>query len=1108
MLRLLLGRAGSGKTGRIVNEIKDDISQGKDGLILVVPEQYSHEAERMLCEKCGVSASLYAEVLSFSRMCSRVFSEVGGAADRFIDEAGKILAMSRAIETASPYLHVYGGVTHRSEFISKLVETAKEFRSARITLGDVAAASKAVGELLKNKLDDIMLILDVYWSYLEKDIKDPDEKLDRLAELLPKSSITKHGKIWIDGFSDFTAQQLNVIETLLGCRCDMTISLTCDAADSNSVVFDSAARTVDILTKLCGQTGCELHTEYMPESMLGRPDELKYLEKYLFGGEAPAFDGQGGAVGMFICEDAAEECELAAAKAIELVKGGARWNEIAVGAGDYDVYSGLVDGIFKKYDVPVYQNIKTDILKMPPVLAVSAAMRIIAAGWDYDNMFTYFKSGFSGLTPDECDRLENYVLTWNIRGSMWYRDEPWDMSQDGYKAPADENTLQEINRIRNKGAAPLARLRRRMLAAKDNAGRISALFDFMEDISLFENVELYTQKLEAAGDKRMADCFERLGGILAEAMEQFYSVAGDCASGLDDFIFQWELLLSKYDMGAIPTSVDSVTFGDISRVKKRGIKHLIVIGMTDDSVPRISQSTGIFTDTERDELNAANLLLGQSAVSRLFGDVKSVYDAMTTPERTLTLCSPEKGTTGEAKAPSYIFEAAARILNFVPAHPVRAEYKTAAIKPCIEFAVIYGERDAAAAAARELLKNNEDFHALKETAAEIAKLRKPRLSPEQAKKLYGDRINMTASRVDKYNSCRFSYFLQYGLKARPRTPAEFDASVIGTFLHYILENVTRDVEKTGGFQAVTDEMCVELAGKYINEFIGTELGGMKDKTARFKYLFDVLTEDAVSVVLNMAAELRKSDFRPVDFELEFSRSGEMAPYEVKDADSAMTVSGIVDRVDGWVHDGRLYVRVVDYKTGRKSFSLSDIWYGMGMQMLIYLFALEAMGENRYGMQIVPAGVLYAPAREVLLAESRYITDEELEKKRLASLRRSGIIWNNDIVIEAMERGSKDYIPVKIAKDGSFTGESLVSAEQLGMLARHINKVILEISREIFSGDISADPYFRSQVDNSCQYCDYYNVCNYDETRDGSPRRLTKLKTPEVWEKLRRESANE
>lgn len=1108
MLRLLLGRAGSGKTGRVVNEIKANISQGKNGLILVVPEQYSHEAERLLCEKCGVSTSLYAEVLSFTRMCSRVFSEVGGAADRFIDEAGKILAMSRAIETASPYLHVYGDVTHRSEFISKLVDTAKEFRSARITLGDVTAASESVGELLKRKLDDITLILDVYWSYLEKDIKDPDEKLDRLAELLPKSSISRHGKIWIDGFSDFTAQQLNVIEALLASHCDVTISLTCDMSDGDSVIFDSAIKTVEILKKLCSQIGCELCTEYMKESMLGRPDELKHLEKHLFGGEFPTLEGKNVAVDMVICENAAEECEFAAAKAIVLVKEGARWNEIAVAAGDYDSYSGVVDSIFKKYDVPVYQNIKTDILKMPPVLAISAAMRIVAAGWDYDNMFTYFKSGFSGLTPDECDRLENYVLTWNIRGSMWYRDEPWNMSQDGYKAPADEIALEEINRIRDKGTAPLAQLRKKMYAAENNAGKLCALLEFMENISLLENLELYTQRFDAAGDKRMADCCERLGGILAEAMEQFYSVAGDCTSDIDDFIFQWELLLSKYDMGTIPTSVDSVTFGDISRVKKRGIKHLIVVGMTDDSVPRISQSVGIFTDAERDELNAANLTLGQSTASRLFGDVKSVYDALTTPECTLTLCVPEKGTTGETKTPSYIFETAARILGAAPTRPVREEYKTAALKPCTEFAVLYGDCNSAAAAARELLKNEEGFCAFNETALEIAKLRRPRLSPEQAKKLYGEKINMTASRVDKYNSCRFSYFLQYGLKARPRTPAEFDASVIGTFLHYILENVTRDVEKAGGFQCVTDDICAELAGKYINGFIDKELNGMKDKTARFKYLFDVLTEDAVSIVLNMASELRKSDFRPVDFELEFSRSGKMKPYEVEDSDSSITVSGIVDRVDGWVHDGRLYVRVVDYKTGRKSFSLSDIWYGMGMQMLIYLFALETMGEKRYGKKIVPSGVLYAPAREVLLAESRYVSDDELEKKRLASLRRSGIILNNDIVIEAMERGSKDYIPVKIAKDGSFTSESLVTTEQLGLLAKHIRKVILEISREIFSGDISADPYFRSQVDNSCQYCDYFNVCNYDEARDGAPRCLTKLKTPEVWEKLRKEAANE
>ena len=224
---------------------------------------------------------------------------------------------------------------------------------------------------------------------------------------------------------------------------------------------------------------------------------------------------------------------------------------------------------------------------------------------------------------------------------------------------------------------------------------------------------------------------------------------------------------------------------------------------------------------------------------------------------------------------------------------------------------------------------------------------------------------------------------------------------------------------------------------------------------------------------------------------------------------SLAVRGVVDRVDGWIHDGKLYIRVVDYKTGIKSFNLSDIWYGMGMQMLIYLFALADMGKNRYNMEIVPSGVLYAPAREVLLSESRQITDAELNRNRVKSLKRSGIIINDDVVINAMERGdNKVYLPIKTAKDGSFTSESLVSAEQLGLLAKHIDKTLLEISREIYTGNVSADPYYRSQVDNSCMYCDYYHACHYSEDIDGKFRNLSKLKTPDVWLMLQKETENE
>ena len=1109
MLRIIMGRAGSGKTGRIMNEIKMHIENGENGLILVVPEQYSHDAERLLCLACGDRASLHAQVLSFTRMCARVFAEQGGGADTYLDDAGKFLVMSRAIELSADHTKVYGKLSKKSEFISKLTATAKEFRSSKITTADILEISATARPALKDKLTDLAFILEIYRGLLENDVRDPDERLDKLAEMLPYGNFARDSHIWFDGFYDFTAQQFSIIEILTKMARDITVCLNCDDINSDDVLFESSRNTLKNLIKLSEKLHIDHEIIKLTGSMTGRPNELRFLEKNLFSHTPETFEGDCAAVSAFVCTSPAEECELAAAKAIELVQNGARWQDIAVAAGDYDAYAAVIESVFKKYNVPVYQNTKLDILQMPPVLALTSAIKTISDGWSYEDVFTYLKTGFADITREECDILENYVLMWNIRGSLWYRNEPWTFSQDGYKGAAEDTVLAELNSIRNKVVFPLKKLQENMKSAVTNSDRLSAIVEFMEQISLYKQIEKRAEALISSSDRYMANSYYNLGEIITTAIEQLYNVAGDFAIELDEFSYQLQLLLSQYDIGVIPTSVDSVSVGAVSRLRKRNVKHLFILGMTEDSVPQITQSDGVFSDSERDELISMNLSLAQTSTQRLYGDITAVYDIITMPSATLTVMYPSADSTGNANNPSYIFENIVSMLGISAITPRQGDYKIFSKNSCREFAAISKSTDSIAAAAAEYFAEDLDFNNLLGVLNDISQLQRKYLSPERAKELYGDKVTMTASRVDKYNSCRYAYFLQYGLKAKPRTKAEFDASVIGTFMHYLLENVTREVETLGGFAVVDDNECTQITRKYVAEFVETELQNMKDKTVRFKYLFDSLTEDAVSVVLNMAAELRSSDFRPLDFELDFSYTGELPPYEVKNDDTSLAVRGVVDRVDGWIHDGKLYIRVVDYKTGIKSFSLSDVWYGMGMQMLIYLFALKSMGKQRYDMDVVPAGVLYAPAREVMLSESRYVSDSELEKNRLKNLKRSGLILNDEAVIEAMEHGdSKIYLPIKTAKNGSFTGDSLASAEQLGILAKHIDKVLLDISKEIFSGDVSADPYYRSQIDNSCMYCDYFHACHYNESRDGKYRELTKLKSPDVWLNLQKEAENE
>ena len=359
---------------------------------------------------------------------------------------------------------------------------------------------------------------------------------------------------------------------------------------------------------------------------------------------------------------------------------------------------------------------------------------------------------------------------------------------------------------------------------------------------------------------------------------------------------------------------------------------------------------------------------------------------------------------------------------------------------------------------------------------------------------------MSASRMDKYKSCHFSYFMRYGLKAEPRKLAGFTAPEYGTFVHYVLEHVLQDEmfrqTTIPGMEDAADAdrqtRLRALTKAAVERYVAEELGGLEGQTARFQYLFRRLLRTVQAVVDNVAQELLCSKFKPISFELGFGRGADLPPVELTVDGVTLSISGFVDRVDGWVEDGKLHLRVVDYKTGRKSFDLTEVWNGLGLQMLLYLFTLEEKGQSLYGLPVEGDGVLYLPAREAIVRGSRTMGDEELQKKVDKELTRSGLVVDSPGVLEAMEaagEGGYRFLPLKVSKStGAITGEALCSAEQLGKLGRHIQKVLEDICRELKAGNIAADPFWRGPEKNACRYCDYAAACHFEPGRGGDCKR--------------------
>ena len=1105
MLRLLIGPAGTGKTAAVMGEIKQDMERGRGGSILLVPEQYSHEAERELCRVCGDRLSLYAEVLSFSGLQRRSAARLGGGALPWLDKGGRMLCMALALQGVGARLKVYGAAERRAELQSMLLSAVDELKSACIDAEQLTAAAQLCPDALGDKLGDLALVLEAYDSVVANGRADPADRLTLLARQIDEGALAPGTKVYVDGFIDFTRQEQAVLEAMLRRGCELTVCLTVDDLDGETEIFELSRRAGRSLIACARELGQEVRTESAAGDG-GRSGALRFFAEQMFRYDEARWEGEA-PIRLLRCESMAAECEQAAALCLTLVRdGGCRWRDIAVVVRGFEDYRGTLESVFRHYGVPLFAAERSDLMARPLPAMIACAYEIISGGWALDDVISYMRTGLAGLSGEECDELENYLFTWQIRGSAWQRRGDWRQHPEGYGAeytPEVEDRLARINALRRRLAGPLNAFAKAAAEAQTATAQAKALAGLFADLRLPEILSRRSDELIALGREKTAAEYRQLWDLVVGALEQCDRILGDAAMDSDRFGRLFTQMLARYDIGTIPVSLDRVSAGDFDRNRRRSIRHLIVLGATDQRLPRAEDRGGVFSPDERQRLLAVDIDLGAGGDSELWREFSLIYHCLTMPSDSLTLLCPMADSEGAAVRPAFLFRRAQALFGLTPVNADLTDARLSAPAPALGLAAqaIRGG-DGRWQAAAEYFEAHEPDRARALQAA--AALRRGSLSPRGVERLYGKTLRLSASRIEKFASCRFAYFCQYGLKAKPREPAGFQPPEMGTFMHYILENTAREVSALGGFRAVDEAQLRAVTDRWVEQYVHDELNDFQEKSRRFIYLFNRLRDNVYRVVGDMAEELRRSDFEPLDFELDFAKASDLPPLSLGEGADELRLIGIADRVDGWLHEGKLYLRVVDYKTGHKEFDLSDVWYGMNLQMLMYLFTLSVGGEGRYGHEILPAGVMYVPARAPLLSvDTRAEADpESLRAERIKQLRRSGLIRDDAAVQEAWEHGAdKQYIPIKLRR-GKASPDSVASAAQLGLLGRNIQKQLRGMAGQLRGGSIAADPYYRSQRENACLRCDYYSACHFAEGQNGEKSRyLAKLSAEEVWARM-------
>lgn len=1086
MLRLLYARAGQDIRGELLERMGRSKARRR---LLLVPEQYSHESERAMCAALG-GASMECEVLSFTRLAGRLADAAGGGAAHMLDAGGRMLLMYAALRQAADGLTAYRAPSRNPAFLTGLLATVDECRAYRVEPDKLIAAGEELGGRQGDKLRDLGLIYAAYQQLEGAGHADPRSRLDRLAAQLERTRWAEGMAFFVYGFTDFTPQEERVLSALMA-QGELTAAFVCDPGEDEDGIFRPALRAARRLARLAKGAGAGVTEEALDRPAPRHPC-LAFLERNLFGsGPEEPWTGEC-AVTRVAASTPRQEAEWCAGEILRLLREeDFRCRDIAVCARRMDEYGELLDSVFAQYGVPVFRSAMEDVLEKPVLALATSALAAAAEDYPYEELFRYLKTGLTGISEEERDELENYALTWDLKGSTWKRKKPWDMHPEGYGrefTDGDRAYVAWLDQLRRRVIAPLEKLRRG--ADKTGKGRALALYELLEDIGLPARLAERADSLDRRGERTAAAQYRQLWDSLAGGLEQCALLLENVELELDEFSRLVTLVLGQYDVGAIPVSLDAVTVGDAPRMAHKEVKVLFLLGADGGAIPDCAPSPGLFSDQDRDALSAMEVELAPRQEDKLRREMTIAYETCCRPSERLYV-SFAKGTGDNQKTPCFVWK---RLEALFPDEAAQdggdPMVRLSAPGPALELA---GADPRLAAALKEL----PGLAGRAERIQNAARWRRGRLSAPAVKALFGPVVPMSATKLDLVNSCHFSYFLRFGLDAKPRQRAALRPSDYGTFVHAVLEDTLR---QAGGSEISLDdgEAVGRLAQAAADRYERETLAGLEGESARVRNLFSRMKQAALAVAQSVAAELAVSDFTPAAFELGFGRGKELPAVEAEQG-VRLRLSGFVDRVDQWEHEGRRYLRVVDYKTGKKSFDFADVEDGRGLQMLLYLFALAREGERVFGPgEIVPAGVLYVPARTPLVDGERGMTDGEIQAARDKLLRRQGLVLGEPAVLSAMERTQEGYrfLPVSKGRGGS---DSLVSAEQMQALDEFIADTLRRCAGELAKGNIDADPYWHNADKNPCRWCDYRAACHFEEGC-GDMRRLRRgIRAAEFWE---------
>ena len=1120
-LRFCFGPSGAGKSHRIYEEVMQRaVEEPGRNFLIIVPDQFTMQTQKDLVMRSDRDGILNIDVLSFGRLSHRILEEVGTKEMPVLDDTGKSLVLQKVAADLKEQLPAMGSLLHKQGYIHEVKSAISEFMQYGISTQDMDKLIESAQKrgALAMKLKDLKTLYGGFQDYIRDHFITTEETLDVLRRSLSRSKILQGSVVVFDGFTGFTPIQNRLIQELMRVCAETIVTVTIGEGedpyqlDGEQKLFHLSKKTVADLIKLAAEAEVERGEDIFVKGGINRfakAPALNYLEQNLFRYQYEPYTEEQQEIHMFEALSPREEVHQTALYIRHLIREqGMTYRDIAVVIGDLEGYASYVETEFGQLEIPCFLDRTRGIVLNPMIEYIKSALQLYIKDFSYDTVFHFLRSGMADIPREEIDELENYVIRTGARGyrtySRLFTRRTEEMQGDAAGNEQAEETMERLNRIRQQFMDTVEILH---MGNQEKAGDyVSHLYDFLEQNQVQQKLLNYQQQFEQEGDLPRAREYAQIYRLVMDLLDQVYELLGEEEISRQEFADILEAGFGEITVGTIPQNVDRIVVGDMERTRLKQVKVLFFLGVNDGNIPKNASKGGIISDMDREFLIESGTEMAPSPRQQMYIQRLYLYLNMTKPSEQLYLSYAKVNSEGKGIRPSYLIDTVRKLfpsltveypqnrsrLEQIEGRQEGARYLAEELREYVEgtlpeeekpdFYLMYRAYEADAAGRDRL------------TQAAFRRYKESGLSRIVARALYGQQLENSVSRLETYAACACRHFLQYGLSLQEREEFGFEASDMGTVYHAVLENFAGKLaESKLTWWDFTEDFATKAVKESVEAYAATYGETVLYSSARNEYAITRMSRILTRTVLTLQKHLKQGSFQPDDYELSFRFAENLDSIHVDlSADEKMHLQGRIDRIDVSEDAEHVYVKVIDYKSGNRKFDLAALYYGLQLQLVVYMNAAMEMESKKHpDKEIVPAALLYYHIDDPTIETPVELTDEQINEQILAKLRMNGVVNSDPEVVERLDRYMQDksvVIPVEKKKDGSFSSRSgILTREEMQLVSSYVDTRIRDIGREILNGKIAASPYEKGN-EEACTYCAYKKVCGFDGSIPGYEKR--------------------